>query len=70
MTGPVLPVPSPSERAEWENEGGSLAEGAKPDALPEGIIAIPVTHYRVGEFTYTNLDDALSQHRRTIAKPE
>ena len=34
------------------------------DPLPEGIIAITVTHYQVGEFRYTRLEDALAQHRR------
>ncbi|WP_268888711.1 hypothetical protein [Erythrobacter rubeus] len=33
-------------------------------SLPEGISAVSVTHYRVGSYTYTSLDDALAEHKR------
>lgn len=51
----------------WENEGGALASPDKP-MLPDGVIAIPMTHYRVGQYTYTNLDDAMAQYRRQSSK--
>ena len=34
------------------------------EALPEGIVAVPVTHYRVGEYLYTSLADAKAEHKR------
>ncbi|GEM_PF-2270057 len=36
--------------------------------LPEGVTAFEVTHYRVGPYTYSNLDDALAQHRQNLTK--
>ncbi|WP_144096591.1 hypothetical protein [Croceicoccus sediminis] len=47
----------------WENEGGALPPRTLPP-LPDGITAISVTHYRVGPYTYTNLDDAMAEYRR------
>lgn len=47
---------------QWESEGGSLTSRQAP--LPEGILAVSVTHYRVGKYSYTNLDDAMAEHRR------
>lgn len=47
---------------DWENEGGSVQPS--PSELPEGIVSMTVVHYRVGPYTYTNLDDALAEHRR------
>ena len=47
----------------WENEGGVLASH-NPTPLPDGVNAIPVTHYRVGPYTYTNLDDAMAEYYR------
>lgn len=48
---------------EWENEGGSVKPAPSP-VLPEGVIAVTVTQYRVGPYIYTSLDDALAEHRR------
>ena len=36
--------------------------------LPEGVIAVISKEYRVGQYRYTNLDDALAEHRRQSAK--
>lgn len=47
----------------WESEGGALASHI-PTLLPDGVIAVPVTHYRVGKYTYTNLNDAMAQNHR------
>ena len=49
---------------QWESEGGSLSSREAP--LPEGILAVSVTHYRVGRYSYTNLDDAVAEHRRQL----
>jgi len=51
----------------WENEGGSLA----PDQLAESLgIRRQVTEtYAVGQYRYTNLEDAVAQARR-MAKLE
>jgi hypothetical protein len=51
----------------WENEGGSLA----PDQLAEslGIRRQVAETYAVGEYRYTNLEDAVAQARR-MAKLE
>lgn len=48
----------------WESEGGSLS--SREESLPEGILAVSVTHYRVGKYSYTNLDDAMAEHRRQL----
>lgn len=48
---------------DWEDEGGSLKDEPKA-ALPDGIIAITTTRYRVGPYLYSTLDDAMAQHRR------
>tara|TARA_R110002167_G_scaffold257311_5_gene463760 strand:- start:358 stop:576 length:219 start_codon:yes stop_codon:yes gene_type:complete len=61
------PPAIPQGTGAWENEGGALSPG-NPSALPDGVIAIPVTHYRVGPYRYTNLDDAMAQYRRQWAK--
>ena len=50
----------------WENEGGALAPRPSFE-LPNGIAAISVTHYRVGQYAYTNLDDAMAEFRRQLA---
>lgn len=55
--------PIPPNTARRESEGGALPPCDAP-VLPDGIVAIAVTHYRVGAYTYTNLDDAMAQHRR------
>ena len=51
----------------WESEGGALASPDK-SVLPDGVAAITVTHYQVGPYTYTKLDDAMAQHRRQSSK--
>ena len=56
------PHPETPATRQWENEGGSM--GSRPAPLPEGILAVSVTHYRVGPYTYTSLDDALAEHKR------
>jgi len=60
-------TPNPPGTGTWENEGGALASPGSP-VLPDGVIAIPVTHYRVGQYTYTNIDDAMAQYRRQSSK--
>ena len=45
-----------------ESEGDSL--NSRDASLPEGIQAIHATHYLVGKYNYTNLDDAMAEHRR------
>jgi hypothetical protein len=47
-----------------ESEGDSLNSGKA--SLSEGIKAVNVTHYRVGKYSYTNLDDAIAEHRKTV----
>lgn len=47
----------------WESEGGALASH-DPTLLPDGVVAVSVTHYRVGPYSYTNLDDAMAQYHR------
>ena len=53
--------------AAWESEGGGLRPKPATD-LPEGVIAVISKEYRVGQYRYTNLDDALAEHRRQSAK--
>lgn len=60
-------VKSPSVAAlatgEWENGGGALALDNRT-LLPDDVIAVQVTHYRVGQYRYTDLGDAMAQHHR------
>ena len=63
MVTPDTPRSPPPGTGKWEGEGGALAPG-HADELPAGVTAISVTHYRVGSYTYTNLDDAMAEHRR------
>ena len=56
------PHPETPATRQWENEGGSM--NSRGASLPEGISAVSVTHYRVGSYTYTSLDDALAENRR------
>lgn len=58
------PAPGTPAIRQWESEGGSLS--SREESLPEGILAVRVTHYRVGKFSYTNLDDAIAEHRRQL----
>lgn len=37
--------------------------------LPDGVIAVNAVQYKVGPYTYSNLDDALAEHRRQSSKP-
>jgi hypothetical protein len=56
---------SPRERTAtdgWENEGGTT--DAPIPQLPDGIVAVTTTHYSVGPYRYTSLNDALAEHRR------
>jgi hypothetical protein len=63
MAQSEIPAASPPRIGTWESEGGALAPRDNP-ALPDGVTAIMVTHYRVGPYTYTNLEDAMAQYRR------
>lgn len=54
--------PETPRTVEWENEDSSLL--SSKEVLPEGILATSVTQYRVGKYSYTNLDDAMAEHRR------
>lgn len=56
------PAPGTPATRQWESEGGSLS--SHEESLPEGILAVSVTHYRVEKYSYTNLDDAMAEHRR------
>lgn len=49
----------------WENEGGALAHRPSSE-LPDGITAIFIKRYRVGKYTYTNLNDAMAEYRRQV----
>ncbi len=55
-------VPQTPPAREWESQGSSLT--SCHTSLPEGILAVSVTHYRVGKYSYSNLDDAMAEHRR------
>ena len=70
--GPVMvqsgtPSASPPGTGTWESEGGALASPDNP-VLPDGVTAVTVTHYQVGPYTYTNLDDAMAEYRRQKSK--
>lgn len=56
------PAPQTPATRQWESQGISL--NSCHASLPEGILAISVTHYQVGKYSYTNLDDAMAEHRR------
>ncbi|MEN7536967.1 hypothetical protein [Aurantiacibacter flavus] len=60
---PIAPNPDQPGTGAWESEGGSLKPDT-PAALPEGIIAVTSVHYRVGQYSYARLEDALAEHRR------
>ena len=36
--------------------------------LPDGVIAVNTVQYKVGPYTYSNLDDALAELRRQSSK--
>lgn len=36
--------------------------------LPDGVTAVNTVQYKVGPYTYSNLDDALAEHRRQSSK--
>lgn len=67
MRSSDAPRIEPPAFGRWENEGGSISP---PDgtALPDGVTAYSVTHYRVGSYHYTNLTDAMAEHRRQARK--
>jgi len=67
MALPDAPTVKPTVTGRSEGEGGSLA-GHEPDVLPNGVTAYRVTHYQVGPYSYTNVDDALAEHRRQTRK--
>ena len=46
----------------WENEGGSLDQSNLAATL--GITIVTSNSYRVGEYRYTNLVDAIAQGKR------
>lgn len=47
----------------WENKSESMVPQG-PVELPAEIVAKTVTCYRVGSYTYSNLDDAMAQYIR------
>ncbi len=59
------PAERPAGTKEWENEGGQILPAVP--RLPDGIVAVTVTHYLVGPYRYTGLDDALAEHRRQVS---
>jgi hypothetical protein len=67
MALPDTPPAQATATGRWEGEGGSLAAHGS-DALPDGVTATAMTQYRVGPYSYTNLDDALAEHRRQTRK--
>jgi hypothetical protein len=46
----------------------SVTPVSADETLPEGIVAVPVTHYSVGEYLYTSLADAKAEHRRRASE--
>lgn len=48
----------------WEYEGGRIA----PEALAEplGVVRHTAETFSVGDYRYTNLDDAVAQARRIV----
>lgn len=49
----------------------TLDEDSAPmrtSSLPDGVIAVNTVQYKVGEYTYSNRDDALAEHSRQSAK--
>ena len=67
MVTPEAPPATVPGTGSWESEGGALAQPASPE-IPEGILAVTVTHYRVGPYKYTSLADAMAQYRRQGSK--
>ena len=60
-------IPDQFGTAAWESEGGALKPKPATD-LPERIIAVTSTEYRVGQYRSPKLDDALEEQRRRAAK--
>lgn len=50
------------ETRKKESEGGLLS--SREASLPEGIQAVNVTYYRIGNYSYTNFGDAMAELRR------
>lgn len=64
---PASPSPLSAGADAWENEGGTPRQAAAT-SLPDGITAVAATHYSVGPYRYTNLDDALAELGRQTAR--
>ena len=60
-------TPEQPETGEWVNEGGSLKSNTATQ-LPEGVIAVTSTRYKVGPYSYSRLEDALAEHGRQSRK--
>lgn len=58
------------KQAKANNDNNTDDEPVLAEAvdLPEGVIAVNTVQYKVGPYTYFNLNDALSEHRRQNAK--
>jgi hypothetical protein len=66
---PIAPLTRP-EAGDWENEGGALADQPHVPVLPDGIVAVTETYYRVGRYTYLALAEALAEHQRQMSCEE
>ncbi len=64
---PAGPSPPSAGADAWENEGGAPRQTVAT-ALPDGITAVAETHYRVGPYRYTNLNDALAELGRQTTR--
>ena len=51
-----------------EKNAGDAPALARAIDLPEGVIAVNTVQYKVGPYTYSNLDDALAERRRQNTK--
>lgn len=51
-----------------EKNAGDAPALARAIDLPDGVIAVNTVQYKVGPYTYSNLDDALAEHRRQNTK--
>lgn len=59
--------PNQPDAHAWENEGGSITP-KPPSSLPEGVTAVESIQYRVGNYSYSKLEDALAEHKRQASK--
>lgn len=60
-------APKQAKANKGKNTGNEPALAEAID-LPEGVIAVNTVQYKVGQYTYSNLDDALAEHRRQNTK--